>query len=162
MSFGPCDDACKKLDAEILKLFWTRKNNGEIKKGRRLVAKNRLRASYEMGGLKMDFSTETAKGLMLNCLQRLRQQGNLPVGGRNFMYQLLEEWLREINILSLDELCRVAGPKIWIKVGNKMQEKSLYFTGMCKAMANLLELNEKSKDGWATASIAGHLSLIHI
>ena len=157
MAFGPpCEDTCKKLDAEIIKLFWTRKNNGEVKNGRRLVAKNRLRASYDMGGLQIDFSTETAKGLMLNGLQRLKRQGSLPVGERNFMYQLLEEWLREINILSLDELYRVAGPKIWLKVGNKMQEKSLYFSGMCKAIANMLELNEKSKDGWASASIAGH------
>ncbi len=27
---------------------------------------------------------------------------------------------------------------------------------MCKAMAKMLELNEKSKEGWMTASIAGH------
>ncbi len=27
---------------------------------------------------------------------------------------------------------------------------------MCKAMAKMLELNEKSNEGWMTASIAGH------
>jgi hypothetical protein len=27
---------------------------------------------------------------------------------------------------------------------------------MCKAMADMLKLNEKSKDSWATANIAGH------
>ncbi len=37
-----------------------------------------------------------------------------------------------------------------------MQERSPYFAKMCRAMADILKLNEKSKDSWATASIAGH------
>jgi hypothetical protein len=93
-SFGPWEEACKKLDSEIMKLFWNRKVNGDIKKGRRLVAKKRIQASYEMGGLKMDLSTDTATGVMLNGLQRIRQQGLLEVGQRNFMSQLLEDSLR--------------------------------------------------------------------
>jgi hypothetical protein len=155
-SFGPWEEACKKLDTEIIKLFWNRKVNGDIKKGRRLVAKKRVQASYEMGGLKMDTATDTATGLMLNGMQRIRQQGLLEAGRRNFMCQLLEERLREINILNLEELFKIGGPRIWNKIGNRMQERSPYFAKMCKAMADMLKLNEKSKDSWATANIAGH------
>jgi hypothetical protein len=49
MSFGPCEEACKKLDGEIISLLWDRKTAGDTRKGRRLVAKNRIGASYEMG-----------------------------------------------------------------------------------------------------------------
>jgi hypothetical protein len=63
MSFGPCEEACKKIDQEITRLFWNRKVGGEHKRGRRLVAKSRIDASYEMGGLKMDFTTEVQTGL---------------------------------------------------------------------------------------------------
>jgi hypothetical protein len=117
VSVGPCWVACKKLDLEIIKLFWTHKANWEIKKGWRLVAKKRVQASYEMGGLKMNLSTDMANGLMLNGLQRIRQGGLLDVGQRTFMYQLLEERLREINIINLEELFKIGGPKIWIKIG---------------------------------------------
>ncbi len=120
------------------------------------MAKKSVQASYEMGGFKMDFSTNTANGLMINGLQRIRQQGLLDARQRIFMYQLLEERLREINILNLEELFKIGGPKIWIKIGNKMQEKSPYFAKMCNAMADMPNINEKSKDSWATASIAGH------
>jgi hypothetical protein len=33
MSFGPCEEVCKKLDSEIIKLLWNRKIAGETKKG---------------------------------------------------------------------------------------------------------------------------------
>jgi hypothetical protein len=103
MSFGPCEEACKKIDGEIIKLCWNRKIGGEQKMGRKLVAKNRIDASYEMGGLKMDFTTEIANGLVLNRLQRIRQQGRTE-GNQNFLFKLFSECLREANILRLEEL----------------------------------------------------------
>ncbi len=42
---------------------------GEHKRGRKLVAKNRIDASYEMGGLMMDLTTEIANGLVLCCVK---------------------------------------------------------------------------------------------
>jgi hypothetical protein len=49
ISFELCEEACKKLDSQIIKPFWTLKTNREFKRGRTLVA-NRLKASYNMGG----------------------------------------------------------------------------------------------------------------
>jgi hypothetical protein len=110
-SFGPCEEACKKLDGEITSLLWNRKTAGETKKGRRLVAKNRIGASYEMGGLKMDFTTEIANGLILNGLQRLKAQGRLGEEDRSFLFTLLNKAVRTTNLLSLEEICRVGAPR---------------------------------------------------
>jgi hypothetical protein len=161
MSFGPCEKSCKNIDQEITGLLWNRKVGGEQKRGRRLVAKNRIDASYEMGGLKMDFTTEIANGLVLNGLQRIRQQGRAE-GTENFLATLLRECLREANILNLEELFKIGGPRIWTKVSNRIAETSPFFSCMCRAMARMLELNEESDDGWMTASIAGHTSTLDI
>ncbi len=44
---------------------------------RRLVAKNRIAASFEMGGLQIQSSMDIAQGLLLNTFQRLRLQAML-------------------------------------------------------------------------------------
>ncbi len=64
-----------QLDGEIVKLFWNKKIEGETKMGRRLVAKNRIDASFEKGGLKMDFTIEIANRFVLNGLQSLGYRG---------------------------------------------------------------------------------------
>jgi hypothetical protein len=155
MSFGPCEEACEKIDREIIKLLWNRKVGGECKRGRRIVAKHRIDASYEMGGLKMDFTTEIANGLILNGMQRIRQQGREGIDN-SFICKLMRELLRDANVLNLEELFKIGGPRIWTKVGNKIADSSPFFSHMCKAMAKMLELNETSNEGWTTASIAGH------
>ncbi len=68
------------------------------------MAKRRIGASYQMGGLKMDFSKEVAQGLMLNSIDRLRRQVELRGEQQNFLYQLMVERLREINGLNIKEL----------------------------------------------------------
>jgi hypothetical protein len=161
MSSGPCEEACKKIDCEITKLLWNRKIGGEYKRGRRLVAKHRLDASHEMGGLKMDFTTEITNGLVLNGLQRIRQQGRVEEN-KSFLSTLLRECLREANILNLEELLKKGGPRIWTKVGNRIADTSPFFSCMCKAMAEMLELNEKSSDGWMMANIASHTRMLDI
>jgi hypothetical protein len=146
MSFGQCEEACGKIDREIIKLLWNKKIGGECKRGRRLVAKHRLDASYEMGGLKMNFTTEIANGLILNGLQRIRQQGRGEVDS-SCIYMLLRECLREANILNLEELFKIGGPRIWTKVGNKIADNSPFFSSMCKAMAKCLSSMKKAMKG---------------
>jgi hypothetical protein len=95
LCFGPCEESCKKIDGKIIKLFWNRKTAGEIKRGSRLVAKSMIDASYEMGGLKMDFTMEIANGLVPNGLQRIRQQGRTRDKNKSFLFKLYSECLRE-------------------------------------------------------------------
>jgi hypothetical protein len=156
MAFGPCEEYSKKLDDEIIKLMWTRKVDGQTKQGRRMVARKRVAASYDMGGLKMDFSRETAQGLLLNGLQRVRNQAAYDNDRQNFLYRLLTARLREINLLNITEMFDVGGPRIWRDIGNRLVNKSPFFAQVFASMAELLELNEKTRDGWHTASISGH------
>jgi hypothetical protein len=87
MVFGLCKEAGDRLDKKIIQLLWTRKVEGPVKQGRRLVAKNRLGASCEKGVMKMDFSKETANGLMLNIIQKVKLQSDRPRNEQNLLYQ---------------------------------------------------------------------------
>ncbi len=98
---------------------------------------------------------------MLNGLQRIRQQGRAE-GNESFLFTLLRECLREANILNLEELLKIRGPRIWTKVGNRIAITSPFFSCMAKAMAKMLELNEKSNDGWMTANMAGHTRMLDL
>ncbi len=106
-----------------------------------------------MGGMKMDFSKETANGLMLNILQKMKLQSDRPRNEQNFLYQLFEEKLREINSPNIKELFWIAGPKIWIRNGNKLKIRSPYFSQLCMAMANFMQLNEQHKQNGTTAMV---------
>ena len=54
MSIGYNSKAGEEHDAEIRKLLWTKKTEGTIKETRHLVAKERIEAGYEYGGLQID------------------------------------------------------------------------------------------------------------
>ncbi len=83
---------------------------------------------------------------MLNGLQRIRQQRRAE-GNESFLSIPLRECLNEPNILNLEELLKIGGPRIWTKVGNRIASTSPFFSCMCKAMAKMLELNEESNNG---------------
>ncbi len=76
----------------ILKLFWTKKREGQVHKGRTLVAKKWLTMDY--GRLKVFFSKEIAKGLVLNTLQRLKMKQDAPEGQKTFLLKLLDRSLQ--------------------------------------------------------------------
>ena len=158
MSLGYCAESGQRLDNQILKLLWTKKINGQIKQGRRIVAKKRINASYEMGGLKIDFSRETAMGLLANMIQK-QQNNRGEEENQSFINVLFKEYLREIDAPRLEELTNMSGPKIWKKYSKKLENKSPFFSQVLLAMAEMLELNEKDKDSWGTANIAGHSSM---
>ncbi len=63
------------------------------------------------GGLKIDFTTEIANGLILNGLQRLKAQSRLREEDRSFLFTLFDKAMRTTNLLSLEEICRIGGPK---------------------------------------------------
>jgi hypothetical protein len=65
------------------------------------------------------------------------------------------EWFL-IIILSLEKLFETGGPKIWTEVGKKFTDMSPHCSYVCIAIAQILELNENSKDSLMPASIAGH------
>jgi hypothetical protein len=65
MAFGHDPQWGEEIDKMILKLLWTRKREGQVHKGRTLIAKKRLTMDFTYGGLKVFFSKEIAEGLVL-------------------------------------------------------------------------------------------------
>jgi hypothetical protein len=84
MAFGHDPQWGEEMDKMILKLLWTKKREGQVHKGRTLVAKKRLTMDYTYGGLKGFFSKEIAEGLVINTLQRLNMQQDSPEGQKTF------------------------------------------------------------------------------
>jgi hypothetical protein len=62
MAFGFDERWGDIIDKNMLQLLWTQRSGGMVKQKRKLVAKKRINASYEMGGLKMNFTEQIAHG----------------------------------------------------------------------------------------------------
>ena len=60
-----------ELQKEIQKFLWTRQLEGQTKQKRRLVAKSRLAAGLEMGGLGILSPENTVQGFQQNLIQKI-------------------------------------------------------------------------------------------
>ena len=156
MAFGYSEQVGTTVDSSIRNLLWEKTRGGVVSQGRRLVAKNRLAASFNMGGLQMDLSAERAQGLLLNTLQRFKNQMELPEEKRIIYAKIFREKLEEIDAPSLKDLFQYCGSQIWLKYSNRLKNKSIILSQMFSSYANFLQLNEKSKESWLTVPIAGH------
>jgi hypothetical protein len=56
-------------------MLWTRQLDGQTKQKRRLVAKSRLGAGIEMGGLGVQPIENTVQGFQQNLLQKIYRRG---------------------------------------------------------------------------------------
>jgi hypothetical protein len=125
MTFGYNAEYGQKLDNQILRLLWTKRANGVIKQGRRLVAKKRINASYKMGGLQMDFTRDTAMGLLTNFIQKIFNLRGIE-GEKPFVYELFAEYIRGLDTPNLEELINMGGPRIWRKISKKWTTNRRY------------------------------------
>jgi hypothetical protein len=66
------------LQKEILKFLWTRQLDGHTKQKWRLVAKSRLGAGLEMGGLGIQPIEHTMQGFQQNLIQKMYKKANRP------------------------------------------------------------------------------------
>ncbi len=60
-----------ELQKAVLKLLWTRQLDGQTKQKRRLVARKRLGAGLEMGGLGIQPIENMVQGFQQNLLQKI-------------------------------------------------------------------------------------------
>jgi hypothetical protein len=56
----------------------------------------------------------------------------------------------------------MGGLRIWKKFSRKLENKSLFFLQVFLAVAEMLEFNEKNKDSYCTAHIAGHSASLEL
>jgi hypothetical protein len=156
MVFGHCEEIGKKLDETVIKLLWTQKIDQGIKQKRRLIAKKRLEASFNMGGLQIDWSHTIGQCLMLNTLQRFREQYQQPEEEQMAYCRIFCHRLRDRMTPGLDILFGTGGSLDWEKWAGRLQRASRLLSQMFGAYGNLLKLNEKSKSTWMTAAVSGH------
>ena len=74
MALPVLDEQAYALFDEILSFLWTRQIDGEQIQKRRTVAKNRISASIELGGLNIPHPRNVVKGLQINLIQKLFQK----------------------------------------------------------------------------------------
>ena len=109
-SIGFCQQHGEQLGEMCRKVLWTKKEQGVLKCKRRMVAKKRLAAGYEYGGMQMQESESIAQGLSLNTLQRIHNQTK---GSSNFIAQYYEALIREIMGISLKDMFKIGGMNAW-------------------------------------------------
>jgi len=151
------EEPMKELHQEVLDFLWTRQQDGEKIQKRRLVAKDRISASFNKGGLQVPHPSDTAEGLQLNLLQKIYNRIRLP---QNFppsnLPNILEETLRDARCPTFLEHLEKHGPDRWDRTARKIKNRNLLFSQAFQAMAKLLRLHEKDRKTWHTAAIDGH------
>ncbi len=106
------------LFSEILRFLWTKQVDGHIKQKRRLVARRRISAGLEMGGLGIQHPDEIIQGFQLNLLQKIHKQGRAQPAGN--LPSILTGLLARANRPSLAEHILRLGPKQWKITGQRL------------------------------------------
>jgi hypothetical protein len=157
MALPTQEDYMKDLQKEITDFLWTRQQEGAKIQKRRLIAKNRISASFEKGGLQVPHPTDTADGLHLNLLQRvyniIRTPARYPTSQ---LPNILQETLQDAGCPSLQYHLENLGPDKWERTAAKIKNKNLLFSQAFQAMAKLLRIHEIDRKTWHAAAINGH------
>ena len=157
MALPTQEDYMKDLQKEITDFLWTRQQEGAKIQKRRLIAKNRISASFEKGGLQVPHPTDTADGLHLNLLQRvyniIRTPARYP---SSQLPNIFQETLQDAGCPSLQYHLENLGPDKWERTAAKIKNKNLLFSQAFQAMAKLLRIHEIDRKTWHAAAINGH------
>jgi hypothetical protein len=156
MVFGHCEEMERTLDGMMVDLLWTRSSGGQIRQGRRIVAKKRLDASFNMGGLNIDFTGQIVDGLLLNMLARLRDQSRRQEDQRIFYFHIFESILARLGAPNILELFRLGGLRAWERLRDRVRVSHPYSSQMFGSMARIMELNENEAQGWLNSPLVGH------
>jgi hypothetical protein len=142
------------LFSEILRFLWTKQVDGHTKQKRRLVAKKRISAGLEMGGLGIQHPDEIIQGFQLNLLQKTDKQGRAHPAGN--LPSSLSGLLDRANRPSLAEQILCLRPKQWKITGQKLMPWNRLLGLAFQSAAALLASYETTRDLWHTAAINGH------
>ena len=153
MVFGPSKEYSEFLDSVRAKILWDRKIEGEIKKGRRLIARGRIEASQDRGGLEMASANAMYTGLGCNLVSRMAAGEDK---NEIFYVEMIEKILESMAIPKISELKKFAGSLIWEEIGMRMRNMYPAYSWGFESIAKMLQASEKTKQGWKTACIAGH------
>jgi hypothetical protein len=146
----------ESLFSEILRFLWTKQVDGRTTQKRRLVARKRIAAGLEMGGLGIPHPDEIIQGFRQNLIQKIvKQSRNNPA---SCLPRILAGLLARANRPSLEEHIQSLGPKQWRSTGNRILPWNRMLGLAFVAVADLLVTYETSREFWHAAAIAGHSS----
>jgi hypothetical protein len=117
----------------------------------RLVAKKRLTAGLEMGGLGIQSLEHTVQGFQQNLIQKKYNRGRQADTD-----SMLPRIPRRINRPSLEDHVEQLGPEQWSLTASRLQHKNKMFSQAFHAVAYLLRMYEMDKESWHFAAILGH------
>ena len=110
MSLPITTQITKDLCTDIIYFLWTKQKEGPTVSKRRLVAKNRISASFGMGGLQIPDPQTTVEGLQINLIQKLsKKEINKEY---NHLLRLTESILLDARRPSINDHFNL-GPKEW-------------------------------------------------
>ena len=147
----------KLLFREVTKFLWTRQQEGQTVQKRIRVSKDRVSASFEMGGLQIVHPKDLIIGFQQNLIQRilLKDQLNVP----SLLPELLQGLLDRVGRPTLRHHIDHLGPMQWETTGDKLLPENAMLGQAFKAVAKLLSWHETSKESWHCAAIVGHTQL---
>ncbi len=144
------------LQKAVIKMLWTRQIDGRTKQKRRLVARSRLGAGLEMGGLGIQPIENTVQGFQQNLLQKIYRRGANELATGSLLPRILNALLVRVNSLSLEDHVERCGPQQWLRTASRIEQKNKMLAQAFRAVAALLNIYETDKDGWHQAAIYGH------
>ena len=141
-----------ELQKEIQKFLWTRQLDGQTKQKRRLVAKGRLAAGLEMGGLGIQPPENTVQGFQQNLIQKLYKRINQPQG--SLLPDILSKLLQRSNRPTLVDHVERLGPEQWNKTAMRLQNKNMTLAYSFRSVATLLAFVWPTMAAWCQASLS--------
>ena len=138
----------------IQTFMWTKQKEGVRLQKRRMVSKQRINASHEMGGLEIPLVEHTISGLHCNLIQRIYK--NMIRDEDNLMALLLQDLLGRVGRPNLQEHIQQLGPMEWKRTAQKINPINRMLGQAFESVAQLLQSLETSKDHWHLSAIYGH------
>jgi hypothetical protein len=126
----------------------------QTRRWRRLVAKDRISAIFNRGGLQVPHPSDTAEGLHLNLLQKIQNKIWLPHRfPPSHLPPILEETLQAARCPTYMQHLKKYGPDRWDKTAEKIKNRNLLFSQAFQTVAKLLSIHEKDRKTCQTLQI---------
>lgn len=119
------------------------------------MAKNRLAAGLEMGGLSIQTVENTVQGFQQNLIQKIYKKTNQPAGD-SLLPNILSKLLLRVNRPTLEDHVERLGAEQWNITATRLHTRNKMFAQAFKAVATLQTLYEVDRDGWHHAVIYGY------
>ena len=143
-AFGLEEQYEDKIDKQIRESLWVKKERNIEKRKRNIVARNRLAAEYDLGGMQIQMIGSRATGIACNIVKRIIQELENVGENKLEIAEYMDIIVRRIKGISLREIYLRGGYLTWIDLRNRMKRYSTFYAFLCESMGKLIEMNDKA------------------